>query len=212
MSIYKKLNEARAEFHNLKLKKTGHNKFAGYFYFELADFLIPALGVFNKHGLCAVVTFSQDVAYMRIHDTESGEFIELTSPMGSAALKGCHEVQNIGAVETYQRRYLWVAALEIVEHDALDSVTGSNQGEPVKKKAEGQPTSGVWEAYEDKERILEIAMIIREFYEAGDMDGLLDYLDRQALETDCKAALWTQLDSKIRTAMKKAINARKEAA
>ena len=46
--------------------------------------------------------------------------IVITSPMGSAALKGCHEVQQIGAVETYQRRYLWVAALEIVEHDALD--------------------------------------------------------------------------------------------
>jgi len=30
-------------------------------------------------------------------------------------------VQNLGAVQTYLRRYLWVAALEIVEHDALDS-------------------------------------------------------------------------------------------
>jgi len=50
--------------------------------------------------------------------------------MGSAALKGCHEVQNIGAVETYQRRYLWVAALEIVEHDALDKTTGKNGAEP----------------------------------------------------------------------------------
>jgi hypothetical protein len=34
-------------------------------------------------------------------------------------------VQNIGAVETYQRRYLYVTALAIVEHDALDAVTGS---------------------------------------------------------------------------------------
>jgi hypothetical protein len=43
------------------------------------------------------------------------------SPFGSAALKGCHEVQNIGAVETYQRRYLYLVAFEIVEFDALDS-------------------------------------------------------------------------------------------
>jgi hypothetical protein len=41
--------------------------------------------------------------------------------MSTAALKGCHEVQNLGAVETYIRRYLWVTALEIVEHDAIDS-------------------------------------------------------------------------------------------
>jgi hypothetical protein len=47
--------------------------------------------------------------------------------MGSANLKGCHEVQNIGAVETYQRRYLYVTALAIVEHDALDAVTGDSK-------------------------------------------------------------------------------------
>jgi len=37
-TIYAKLAEARAEFHRLDLKKSGHNKFAGYRYFELADF------------------------------------------------------------------------------------------------------------------------------------------------------------------------------
>jgi len=45
----------------------------------------------------------------------------ITSPMSSAALKGCHDVQNLGAVQTYIRRYLWVTAMEIVEHDAIDS-------------------------------------------------------------------------------------------
>lgn len=131
MSVYTKLNEARARFHSLELKKTGHNKFAGYNYFELGDFLIPALSVFCDVGLCAVVSFDKDIARMTIIDLdwkpgEIGQSLEITSPMGSAALKGCHEVQNIGAVETYQRRYLWVAALEIVEHDALDATTGKS--------------------------------------------------------------------------------------
>ena len=125
MSVYKKLADARVAFHKLQLKKTGHNKFASYYYFELADFLIPAINVFAEHGLLAVVSFSQYTATMTIYDIDGGESITITSPMGSAALKGCHEVQNIGAVETYQRRYLWVAALEIVEHDALDATTGS---------------------------------------------------------------------------------------
>jgi hypothetical protein len=48
--------------------------------------------------------------------------------MSEANLKGCHPVQNLGAVQTYTRRYLWVAALEIVEHDAIDS------NEPVKQE------------------------------------------------------------------------------
>jgi hypothetical protein len=127
-SVYRKLSEARRKFHALELKKTGHNTFANYKYFELGDFLIPALKVFDDVGLLALpVSFTADTATMTIVDMDNPESrIEFTSPMGSAALKGCHEVQNIGAVETYQRRYLWVAALEIVEHDALDASSGAD--------------------------------------------------------------------------------------
>jgi len=57
MSIYKKLNEARKQFHQRELKKSGHNKFAGYYYFELGDFLIPAIEIFDKLDLCALVSF-----------------------------------------------------------------------------------------------------------------------------------------------------------
>lgn len=125
-NVYQRLNEARVKFHQTELKKSGRNTFANYSYFELGDFLVPALRIFDEVGLCAVVSFDSEVATMRIFCVEgpAEEFILITSPMGSAALKGCHEVQNIGAVETYQRRYLWVAALEIVEHDGLEATTG----------------------------------------------------------------------------------------
>jgi hypothetical protein len=120
MSVYAKLMAARIELHALNIKKSGYNKFAGYSYMELSDFLIPTQQIFAKLTLCGVVSFTKDVASLTITDIEDKSQIVITSPMGSAALKGCHEVQQIGAVETYQRRYLWVAALEIVEHDALD--------------------------------------------------------------------------------------------
>jgi hypothetical protein len=73
------------------------------------------------------VSFTAELATLTITDTSTGHSVQITSPMGSAALKGCHEVQNIGAVETYQRRYLWVTAMEIVEHDALDSSDGADK-------------------------------------------------------------------------------------
>lgn len=123
MSIYAKLNAARADFHKMELKKSGRNTFANYSYFELCDFVIPAMSVLSEHGLCAFVSFTDDLATMTIAETDGDGVIVITSPMGGAELKGCHEVQNIGAVETYQRRYLWQAALEIVEHDALDATT-----------------------------------------------------------------------------------------
>jgi hypothetical protein len=140
MKVYSKLNAARKEFHTLKLQKTGLNKFAGYNYFELSDFLIPALSTFDKHGLCAFVSFGEAVATMKVVDVEDGSFIELTSPMAEANLKGCHPIQNLGAVETYTRRYLWVSALEIVEHDALDSSAPlSTDGNAASKPRARQP-------------------------------------------------------------------------
>ena len=130
MPIHKKLNEARLAFHSLPLKKSGQNTFAGYKYFELSDFLVPALRIFNDVGLCAVISFSESTASMHIVDVEDGSQVIIHSPMGSANLKGCHEIQNIGACETYSTRYLWTAALCIVEHDALDATTGKNKDTP----------------------------------------------------------------------------------
>jgi hypothetical protein len=132
MKVYKKLVAVRSELQAMSLTKSGHNKFAGYKYFELGDFLPSIQMLFNKYGLCDVISFDQNIAVMNIYDVDDGSFVTFTSPMGSANLKGCHEVQNIGAVETYQRRYLYVTALAIVEHDALDATTGSAPVEPKK--------------------------------------------------------------------------------
>ena len=116
-----------------QLKKTGHNKFAGYYYFELGDFLPTIQEIFAGLGLCGIVSYGTDIATLTITDMEDGTSLVITSPMSTAALKGCHEVQNLGAVQTYIRRYLWVTALEIVENDVLDATTGSV--EPTKAKA-----------------------------------------------------------------------------
>jgi hypothetical protein len=131
MSVYKKLQEARIQLQNTKLNKSGKNKFAGYEYFELGDFLPQIQNICQKIGLCGMVSFTQTDAYLTIHETEGDGFVTFTSPMSSAALKGCHDVQNLGAVQTYLRRYLWTNAFEIVEHDALDATTGGV--EPAKK-------------------------------------------------------------------------------
>ena len=132
MSVYKKLQDARILLQNTKLNKSGKNKFAGYEYFELGDFLPQIQNICQKIGLCGLVSFTATDAYLTIHETEGDGFVTFTSPMSSAALKGCHDVQNLGAVQTYLRRYLWTNAFEIVEHDALDATTGAV--EPVKPK------------------------------------------------------------------------------
>ena len=136
MKVYKKLVEARLKLQGMELSKSGHNKFAGYRYFELGDFLPAIQTIFKEVGLVDAISFTQDLATMVIYDVDDGSSVTFTSPMGSAQLKGCHEVQNIGAVETYQRRYLYVTALAIVEHDALDATTGGTTPDPKPSKAE----------------------------------------------------------------------------
>ncbi len=120
-NVYEKLNEARLMFQGLGVKQNGKNDYAGYTYFELGD-ILPAV---NK--ICAdikaacIVTFSKDTALLEFIDAENPEArIRFESPMASASLKGCHNVQNLGAVQTYLKRYLYQNCFEIAESDGLD--------------------------------------------------------------------------------------------
>ena len=130
MSVHKKLMQARVMLQAREIKKSGHNKFSGYHYFELGDFLPHVQSIFNEVGLCGVVSFSRDYAELAITDVEDGTMITISSPMAAAELKGAHPIQQMGAIQTYQRRYLWMAALEIVEHDVLDATPGIEKRKP----------------------------------------------------------------------------------
>ena len=126
-NIYSKMQKARCEFQEKPLKKSGHNKFAGYHYFELGDFLPTINSLLEKYNLCSNISFDNEMATLTIVNAENtDEKLVFTSPMSNASLKGCHDVQNLGAVQTYLRRYLWVNAFEIVESDGLDATTGKD--------------------------------------------------------------------------------------
>ena len=134
-NIYSKMQKARCEFQKKPLKKSGHNKFAGYRYFELGDFLPTINSLLEKYNLCSNISFDNEMATLTIVNAENtDEKLVFTSPMSNASLKGCHDVQNLGAVQTYLRRYLWVNAFEIVESDGLDATTGKDD-KPSKTKA-----------------------------------------------------------------------------
>lgn len=146
LGVYRKLMEARQQLAALPLKKSGVNSFAKYQYFELGDFLPSIQQIFYDLGMCSAISFTADIATLTIIDTSSGGEIVITSPMGSAALKGCHEVQNIGAVQTYQRRYLWITAMEIVEHDAIDSAESRDDTVNLIKAVNSSPSMALLKA------------------------------------------------------------------
>lgn len=203
MSVYKKLMDARVQLQSAPLKKSGHNKFAGYQYFELGDFMPTINQIFHKIGLCGVVSFEKDLATLTITDTEDGSQLTLKSPMADANLKGCHPIQNLGAVETYTRRYLWVTAMEIVEHDALDSSA------PIKDERQAPvitPTQGAADniPQEELQYLQELAVELIAMCEQGDPKAAWEKLEKENLDSEQKVALWTLLPSKVRSALKKA--------
>jgi len=138
MNVYEKLATARVEFQNRKPKMSGKNTFAGYTYFELSD-ILPVINQIGKEiGFVTVVSFTKEIGSLLFIDSEKpADIIRFESPMSTASLKGCHEVQNLGAVETYVKRHLYQNAFEIVESDALNSTHNpDSQPEPKKDRKE----------------------------------------------------------------------------
>jgi hypothetical protein len=138
MSVYKKLQEARILLQNTKLNKSGKNKFAGFSYFELSDFIPQVTEIFNKIGLCGVVSFTADTAYLTVHETEGDGFITFTSPLVMAENAKGQAIQSLGSTHTYFRRYLWLMCMEITENDVIDAV---DQEVPAKKSEAVSVTS-----------------------------------------------------------------------
>ena len=197
--VHKKLMAARMSLQEATLKKSGHNKFAGYSYFELGDFIPTITEIFYNIGLCGVISYDSEIASLTITDTDDGTSLVITSPMAEANLKGCHPIQNLGAVETYTRRYLWVTAMEIVEHDALDSSA------PIKEeKVIITPTQGAMESIpEDEQNYLrELAVDLIATCEQGEPKVAWIKLEKENLDAEQKIALWTLLPSKVRSALK----------
>jgi len=200
--VHLKLMRARLMLQDKQLKKSGHNKFAGYQYFELGDFIPTINEIFFEVGLCGVVSYDSEIASLTITDVEDGTNIIITSPMADANLKGCHPIQNLGAVETYTRRYLWVTAMEIVEHDALDSSA------PLKEEKKAPviaPAQGIRDELpiEELRYLDELAVELIAICEK-DPKAAWVRLEKENLEADQKVALWTLMPSNVRSAIKKA--------
>jgi hypothetical protein len=124
MKVFKKLQQARVALLDANLKKSGKNKYAGFEYFELGDFMPTINKIFLDIGLCGVVHFTADYAVLTIYDadSESGECIDFRSPMVFASNPKGQAIQDLGSTHTYLRRYLWLLAMDIVESDTVDAL------------------------------------------------------------------------------------------
>lgn len=139
MNLYQKLAKARVELQKKDIKKTGVNKYSGFNYFDLKDFLPEINAIFNELGLLSQFRIEKQVkaikeeveitiiAKLTIYNAEKPEEqIEFISPVAEAGMKGATPIQQVGAMHTYMRRYLWLEAMEIVESDDVDATSGKD--------------------------------------------------------------------------------------
>lgn len=142
MNVYEKLIKARLEFLKANVKKTGINRFAEFKYYELADIVPPATKIFEDLGLVFITTFSETSAIGTLYNTENfEEYITFNSPIRELSVISAtgknkmNELQGLGAEQTYQRRYLYMMCLDIVEADTFDATSGEDSKEPAPKKS-----------------------------------------------------------------------------
>lgn len=199
--VYAKLQKCRVELQNMELKKSGHNKFQGYKYFELRDFLPAINTLFDVYGLCYSLQFDRDMANMFVVDVDTGSSIKFCCPMEPAVLKGCQPVQNLGGSLTYISRYLLCLALAVSESDIVDA------SEPLKEKKTISATDGAKDALDARLAALvdKLSSHIQAQYDAGNEWAAFeawDLRDQSTYDVDASTAVWGQLSSKCRSTLK----------
>ena len=141
-NVYYKLLTARKLFLEEAIRKTGKANKLGYKYFELDDIVPVAIQIFYDLPLLPHVSFTELEATMTIINCDNPEdTVTFTSPMAkdTGGLIS-NEIQKLGSVQTYLRRYLYMMALDIVEADQVEATAGvSKPAAPAVQSAVSTP-------------------------------------------------------------------------
>ena len=147
MNVYQKLIEARSQFLNDGVEKSGKNMNVGFKYFELTDIVPSVTNIFKELGLIAIDKFTNETAYMTIVNCDAPEeTIEFEAPfnqiapiVSNAGKQVTNEMQALGSSITYMRRYLYMIAMDIVENDEIEPQITNDTPAEAPKKAPATP-------------------------------------------------------------------------
>ena len=128
MSIYIKLANMRVDLQKRKLTKSGHNNHSNYSYYELSDFLPSCNEIAQKYNTVLIYETQEQAAILTLINCDNTEEqLIFKLPIASINVPGASAMQNIGAVTTYARRYLYMIAFEISENDLLDNTAAEEK-------------------------------------------------------------------------------------
>ena len=138
------LNESiikiRVDLQNSKLKKSGKNKFAGFDYFELADFLPRLNELMLEENVNDLFNIKDNEATLTLIKGEEKQIYSIPFTMFETPIntrydnntkkykevKSMQDIQYLGALNTYYKRYLYLNAFGITDGEVIDSMDNSN--------------------------------------------------------------------------------------
>lgn len=120
-SLWKKIKEAKKMFRAANVKKTGYNHFQKFSYYELRDIVPVAAEIFDKVGVEIHYTLTDHLATMDVKDIDTMAETTYTCPTSTYSGTTNQQIQGVGSVQTYTRRYLYQQVLDIVECDTVDN-------------------------------------------------------------------------------------------
>jgi hypothetical protein len=136
VNFLSRINSVKIALIDAKLKKSGKNNFSGFEYYELSDISPTLERLCQDNKIFLHFSFTESEGILTIFDCESEKSLSYKSPSKSLTLKGCNEIQALGGVQTYLRRYLIFMAFNITEPDLFDKNVGNkdfNERKEVKK-------------------------------------------------------------------------------
>ena len=144
-----KLNESiikiRVDLQKSKLKKSGKNKYAGFEYYELSDFLPQLNELMLKEGVNDIVSIENNEATLTLTKGEEKNiykipFVLFETPLTKEGKPSMQDIQYLGALNTYYKRYLYLNAFGITDGEVIESIDTTDGVVVEKPKPTPKPT------------------------------------------------------------------------
>ncbi len=151
-NVWRRLSQARMAFLQKGAKKSGVNRHMEFDYFELADIVPYAVPIFDEHGLLHIFNLTKDEATLTLTNCDNPEetivfsvpMVEIKALTSNTGKVITTEIQSLGALITYLRRYLYMIALDIVENDIIDrGVDNPTSVKGTEAKKESRTTTAI---------------------------------------------------------------------
>jgi len=192
------LAKAQAEIENAT--KSSANPFFKSKYADLAEVLNTVRPVFAKHGLAIIQGTSFDGNLVHVETVVTHSSNGMISSVASC-VPAKHDAQGVGASTTYLRRYSLAGMTGVAQED--DDGNSASKAPP-KKSMINSPTMGAFDSLHPARQsiVVDVAEAVKERFAADDIVGAYEEYNGLT-DVEEKTGLWSLLDSKVRSAIKK---------